>query len=150
VIISVEKGSYNNVNSLMEETYCIESSQCYQFTIYDWFSDDIYCSRESADGWYKILYQDQLLLEGAIFSGSELSGLFGDRCPSSSPSSSMPPSNNPGTSFLLTTALVPSTSPSTSAAPTASTALTVSTASKTVPSLTPRIILSLSTSTPLL
>jgi hypothetical protein len=78
VVISVPRYTYSTNFTLYEESYNIGDNQCYQFTISDSFGDGICCS--FGDGYYKILYNDQLLLEGGNFGNFETS-TFGNGCP---------------------------------------------------------------------
>jgi hypothetical protein len=122
VIISIDAGTYSNANSLYEESYCIEVNQCYEFTIFDSYGDGICCFE--GDGYYKVLYNNQLLLKGGDFGGSQSSALFGNGCPTESPvpsltpSLTVEPSSNP--TLSLKPSDEPSWSPTTSSIPTSS------------------------------
>jgi hypothetical protein len=107
VTISIDAGTYSNKNSLYEEIYCIEATQCYEFTISDSYGDGICCSE--GNGYFKILYEEELLLEGGDFGGSQSSALFGNGCPTESPTVSSAPSS--------TVSSIPSSTPSLSVQP---------------------------------
>jgi hypothetical protein len=115
VVISVDEGAYSDSNdafSLVEDrTYCIDRIKCYQFTIFDSVGNGICCA--FGDGRYRILYENQLLVEGGDFGFNETSALFGDGCPSSFPSESPVPT----LSSVPSSTSHPSLSPSSSAEP---------------------------------
>jgi hypothetical protein len=103
VLISADEGTYSRKHFLYVNTYCIEISKCYEFTIYDSAGDGICC-----DGWYKIFYEDTpvLPMKTGDFGETKMSVRFGDDClaPPSSPAfllplvpalSSASPNNNP-------------------------------------------------------
>jgi hypothetical protein len=117
VTISIDAGTYRSNATLYEESYCIEATQCYQFTIYDSNGDGICCSE--GNGYYKISYEDELLREGGDFGSSEISALFGNGCPTESPSLSSAPSSTPISTPSSTPSLSvqPSSNPSLSLKP---------------------------------
>lgn len=74
-------------------TYCIDPSPCYIFEIRDSEGDGLCCYY--GDGWYRVTYDDAIVMSGRKFDSSEVSTQFGDSCSSESPSFSSSPTAAP-------------------------------------------------------
>lgn len=71
-------GGYSNSNSLYIEQICVEPGGCYDFTIYDTYGDGICCTY--GNGYYNVLYNNQLVGSGGEFGLSETIEAFGPGC----------------------------------------------------------------------
>jgi hypothetical protein len=89
VVRSVDRGSYGG-NTTYYEYDCLDSSGCYNFTIYDQWHDGICCS--SGDGYFKISSNDRFLHQGGEFKGSD-SVFIGGSCSAVVPKSGTCPNN---------------------------------------------------------
>ncbi len=105
ILHSVPRGNYTEPFKLYEETLCVPSSLCYEFTVYDSWGDGILSS-----GYYNISYEGDIIVRGGYFEFSETS-VFGDTCPSASPSVSSQPSSIPTTSSSPSASSQPSSAP---------------------------------------
>ena len=122
----LSKNDYSDGSTLHSDLYCLNRSNCYEFTIIDSYADGICCN--VGDGNYTVFYDDGIIAEGGEFGSSETSIRFGDGCPTQSPSVSALPTTTPSVSSLPTSTVSPSVRPSTSPSlsPTASTVPTSS------------------------
>ncbi len=71
-------GPYDDPNSLYTHQVSIDSSRCYDFTIYDSFGDGICC--ENGPGYWNVLYEGTLICTGGDFEFSESCLSLGDGC----------------------------------------------------------------------
>merc|ERR1740124_286167 len=128
--IIVESGQYTGEYVFVSTTHAVCPKDCFQFTIYDSYgnglTDDIYGN----PGYYQVYFDNNLVQEGIEFE-SEESTLYGNGCPSSTPTLStkplITPSSDPVTSSTLSstpssnstspTSLPSSPSPSSSISP---------------------------------
>ena len=67
-------GDYTDANVLIIEEMFLPTSSCYQFTINDSYGDGFY-------GYYKVSFENVIVMEGGVFGSSESSTLFGNGCP---------------------------------------------------------------------
>ena len=91
IIHSVERGDYQENYTIYNESWCIPSEQCYEFTLYDSYGDGLF-----SPAYCKIFYENQnnVVLENQSFLNATSSILFGDGC-SPSPSPTYIPSRSP-------------------------------------------------------
>ena len=91
-VLSTPPGYYTETNTY-SDLYCLNRSNCYQFTIYDSDNDGICC--DVGDGKYTVLYDNGIIAEGGEkdFLYSETSIPFGDGCPTPAPA--VPPTPSP-------------------------------------------------------
>eukprot|EP00804_Cyclotella_cryptica_P025181 CCRYP_016975-RA/>CCRYP_016975-RA protein AED:0.06 eAED:0.06 QI:150/1/1/1/1/1/3/558/994 len=68
VVASAPQGYYQS-NSTYYEYQCLSSDGCYNFTIFDQWSDGICC--ESGSGWFNLSVNDRFLYQGGNFEASD-------------------------------------------------------------------------------
>ncbi len=74
----IASGSGLSSNTLYETEVCVDSTGCYDFTIYDAFSDGICCGY--GNGYYEVYYNGNLVGSGGEFGSSETVALIGGGC----------------------------------------------------------------------
>jgi hypothetical protein len=92
-VLSTPTGHYTDRNAFHSEKHCLNSSNCYQFTIYDSEEDGICCV--GGIGTYTVFYDNGIIAESGEkdFLYSETSIPFGDGCPTPAPA--VPPTPSP-------------------------------------------------------
>jgi hypothetical protein len=103
----LSKNDYSDERTFHSDLYCLNWSNCYQFTINDSVGDGIV-----GDGKYTVFYDDGIIAEGGEFGSSETSIRFGDGCPTQSPSVSVLPTTTPSPSSSPTSTVSPTVRPS--------------------------------------
>jgi hypothetical protein len=83
IVAEKSLGEYTAKKTVHTESLCI-SNGCVEFTMQDSWSDGICC--DNGTGFYKIFYNDELVLESGGKFGSSETTIIGDSCPSSTPS----------------------------------------------------------------
>ncbi len=109
-IHQIVRGNYARENTLYEKKVCIPRASCYQFALYDQWNDGICCN--SGDGYYKVIYDNVLIIEGGDFGSYEKSIYFGEACLTSSPSISSSPTLSLSPTSKPSISSVPSSLPS--------------------------------------
>ena len=72
---------YSDPYTFYSDLYCLDRSNCYEFTMYDAYGDGI-CCNNGIDN-YTVVYDNDIVAEGGEFGFSETSIRFvGDGCPS--------------------------------------------------------------------
>ena len=92
-VLSTPTGHYTDRNAFHSEKHCLNSSNCYQFTIYDSDNDGIVSNWDT--GKYTVFYDNGIIAESGEkdFLYSETSIPFGDGCPTPAPA--VPPTPSP-------------------------------------------------------
>ena len=80
-VMASGKNEYNLPNTFYVATRCIDSTKCYTFTIYN-SSEDGMCCSVGRNSWFKVLYDNRKIMEGADFEPASSSVSFGDGCAS--------------------------------------------------------------------
>ncbi|KAL7521704.1 hypothetical protein ACHAWX_006382 [Stephanocyclus meneghinianus] len=83
VVANVAPGYYKS-NATYYEYQCLESDGCYNFTIFDQWSDGICC--ESGNGWFNLSVNDRFLYQGGDFKASD-TVVIGGSCAADVPAS---------------------------------------------------------------
>jgi len=95
--VVLKGGAYSDPLTLHNETHCLLSTGCLEFSIFDSFGDGVCCEDYQGNGYYKVFYDNYLIKEGGVFKHRETSVKFGGNCmldPSSfKPSTSSSESN---------------------------------------------------------
>ncbi len=122
VIGSNKYREFEDVNKVYNEEICIVKDSCYQFSISDEYGDGMCCYY--GDGYYKTVFDDTTVLEGGESFLTDVA-IFGDGCPTSSPSASSNPSSLPSLSSKPSISQRPSEVSAPSSAPSTKLAINV-------------------------
>ncbi len=103
-----QSGPYTESNSFYKQGLCLQANSCYEFALYDYYSDGM-----ATQNSIQIFYNEELVVEGSqIHFQDKFSLLLGQTCLSSSPSVSTAPSSLFSLAPSSELSLQPSTKPS--------------------------------------